>query len=279
MEQVLTRVAPELGRMFSRMRQHDLLDLSSRKGKMPGGEEWFFPITNLPYIHLNAVGSTDDILTLLHECGHAFHDVMSATQQSLVWNMGAPAEFSEFAAMSMTMLALPYLHQQRGGWLPEDQVNRMERGYLESVFVKWLPLAAMVDAFQHWVYTEAPQDLTAADLDAKWVELGERFQPVVDWSTLEGERASGWQQMRLLFSQPFYFIEYAFAHLGALTLWRNALDNPNATWQAYRHALTLGDTRPLAALFEAAGVQLLFDPAFVCETMEFVTTYLDQQNV
>ena len=58
---------------------------------------------------------------------------------------------------------------------------------------------------------------------------------------------------------PFYFIEYAIAYLGALQLWARVDDEPTTALADYKRALSLGGTRPLNELYEAAGVEFRFD--------------------
>lgn len=65
-------------------------------------------------------------------------------------------------------------------------------------------------------------------------------------------------------------LEYAFAWLGAVQIWRNALSDPRAALQKYRAALALGGTRPLPELFETAGARFAFDRETVGELMRFV---------
>ena len=57
---------------------------------------------------MNAVGLLDDVNTLLHEAGHAFH-AFAAHRQPLLWQRHPGAESAELASMSMELLAAPYL--------------------------------------------------------------------------------------------------------------------------------------------------------------------------
>ncbi|MCI0713473.1 MAG: M3 family metallopeptidase, partial [Chloroflexi bacterium] len=70
---IFHQVDPVLGEQFDDMRDHHLLDLDNRKGKAPGGFCQTYMHTRRPYIFMNAVGLDDDVQTLLHESGHAFH--------------------------------------------------------------------------------------------------------------------------------------------------------------------------------------------------------------
>ena len=269
---IFTRVAPALGEQFERMRK-TMLDLPSRQGKAPGGYCSSFPVTGLPYIFMNAVGTQDDVQTLLHEGGHAFHDIASAEAQPLIWNQGAPMEFCEVASMAMELLGSPYLSREQGGfYTPEDAVRAHQEHLARTV--QFLPYMAVVDGFQHWVYAEAPDDVTAADMDAQWDKLWARFMPGVDWSALEAMRMTGWHRKLHIFQIPFYYVEYGLAQLGALQVWRNALaDQANAV-RLYQGALALGDTRPLPELYEAAGARLAFDAETIGELARLVSQHL-----
>ncbi len=275
MARVFARVDPELGALFGRMRR-GFLDLGWRKGKSGGGEEWTFPVTGLPYVLLNKDGTDEGVSFLLHEMGHAFHDYLVLARRGLIWESNYPDEFAEFAAIALTYLAAPALARDRGGPYSAEDAARTGALALEEAVVKWLPLIALTDAFQHWLYAEAPEDAAPADLDAQWAALSARFMPWVDWDGLAAEQATGWQHVGLLFSQPFYYIEYGLAHLGALQVWRRAQADPAAAWRDYRAALALGATQSLPDLFDAAGARLPFDRAVVREVAQSLADHLDR---
>ena len=269
---IFSQVALELGAQFNALRPA-MLDLPSRKGKAPGGYCTAFPVTGLPYIFMNAVGTHDDVQTLLHEGGHAFHDIASGGE--LVWNQGAPIEFAEVASMGMEMLAMPYLAEDKGGFYSSADAARARQEHLERT-VQFLPYMAVVDGFQHWVYADAPDGVTAADMDAKWGELAARFMPGVDYTGLEDNRVTGWHRKLHLYQYPFYYVEYGLAQLGALQVWRNALANQEQAVADYRAALALGNTRPLPELFAAAGARLAFDRGTVAELALLVSSHLTE---
>jgi oligoendopeptidase F len=270
MVHIFQAIDPELGALFARMRT-GFLDLGWRRGKLDGGEEWLFPVTGLPYVHLNADGTVDGIWSLLHEMGHAFHDYRTLTQQQLVWDTWYPDEFAECAAMTLALLGGDFLSVERGGCYTPNDAARLV-GELIQHYLEWPTWGAMVDAFQHWVYVEAPADVRPADLDAHWMELSQRFAPWIDWSGLEAEHAAGWHQLGLVFRMPFYNIAYDLAQLGAVQIWRNAQRDRPAAWRAFREALALGNTRSLPELFATAGAQLPFDR----ETLRDLAKTVDQ---
>jgi oligoendopeptidase F len=271
---IFDQIDPELGSDFGRVRD-GFLDLGSRRNKAPGGYCSFFPKTGLPYIFMNAVGTHDDVQTLLHEGGHAFHAIASNEHQSLIWNIGAPSEFAEVASMGMEMLALPYLAASRGGFYTPEDAARAQEEHLERI-IQFFPYMAVVDGFQHWVYAEAGPDMTAADMDRQWAILWDRFLPGLDWDGFEAEKETGWHRKLHIFQYPFYYVEYGLAQLGALQVWRNAMTDQAAALGAYRSALALGNTRSLPELFEAAGAHLAFDADTVGELTALVAAHLPE---
>ena len=72
---------------------------------------------------MNAVGLLDDVMTLLHEAGHAFHAFASHAQP--LSGSGIPgSEAAELASMSMELLAAPHLAQPGGYFTPEERRQR-----------------------------------------------------------------------------------------------------------------------------------------------------------
>ncbi|MDQ4075606.1 MAG: M3 family oligoendopeptidase [Chloroflexota bacterium] len=262
-----------LGEQFDLLRD-GYLDLDARPNKAPGGYCRPLPVSQRSYIFMNAVGNHRNVQTLLHEGGHAFHN-QHAYHLPLLWMRRAPTEMAEVASMGMEMLAQPYLEKAQGGFYNEADANRARVEHLEKI-VTFLPYMAVVDAFQHWVYTEAPEEVMADDLDAKWAELWDRFMVGIDYEGLEEVKETGWHRKRHIFVYPFYYIEYGLAQVGALQLWHNSLEDPKTTLTAYREALSLGGIRPLPELFKAAGIRFAFDRRTLGELMELVEKKRDE---
>jgi oligoendopeptidase F len=249
------RVAPEFGAEFQRMMSERLLDLESRKGKAPGGYCETLHHRGRPFIFMNAVGLVDDVNTLLHEAGHAFH-AFASHPLPLIWQRHPGAEAAELASMSMELLAAPHLTGP-DGFYTDEEGRAAEIEHLEDVLIA-LPHIASVDAFQHWIYTSGNGG-DAAARDAAWLEIRDRFERGVDWRGLDEERIARWYRQLHIFLYPFYYIEYGLAQLGALQVWRNSLRDPVNAVQAYRNALALGATRSLPEIYAAAGATLMFD--------------------
>jgi oligoendopeptidase F len=267
-ETIFSDVAPELGRQFAYLRAHGLLDLANRKGKAPGGYQTTLEADRLPFIFMNAVGLDGDVRTLLHEGGHAFHALASRTEPLAAYRE-SPIEFCEVASMSMELLGARNL----GVFYTEADANRSYRHLLEEIILI-LPWIATVDAFQHWIYTNATH--SRDDRRAAWAAIHERFSGVVGWSGYEPVRANLWHRQLHIFLYPFYYIEYGIAQLGALQIWQRARGDRRQAVADYRRALAIGGARPLPELFAAAGIRFDFSQQTLAPLMEAVKQELEE---
>ena len=272
-QRVFNSLDPVLGELFGSLMAEDL-DLESRKGKGPGGFCDFHPATHKAYIFMNAVGTHDDVQTLLHEGGHAFHALLSDRAQPMFWNLHGPMEFCEVASMGMEMLAQPHLERAKGGFYSPEDARRARRDHLLDAVVKFLPYMTVVDAFQHWLYVDASLEVTINQINSIWADLHQRYLPDVDFAGIEEGLAFRWQRQSHLFTAPFYYIEYGIAQLGAVQVWQNATLDEKKAVQQYRAALERGNTAGLRELFETAGLKLAFDAPHVAGLMALVREHL-----
>ena len=150
--------------------------------------------------------------------------------------------------------------------------DRAKRTLLEGI-VRFLPWMAIVDGFQHWLYTNPGH--SRGDRTAVWLATLDRFAGEVDWTGYEDVRAASWQRQLHLFHAPFYYIEYGIAQLGALQLWTKAKQDPRRALTNYKTGLRLGGTRPLPDLFNAAGIRFDFSEQTLRPLMDAIEEELD----
>ncbi|MBK9636771.1 MAG: M3 family oligoendopeptidase [Bacteroidetes bacterium] len=257
-------IDPFLGSCMSQMKQANRLDLDSRKGKAPGGYNYPLYETGLPFIFMNSTNSLRDMVTLVHEGGHAVQSIVDRPLD-LVDFKNLPSEIAELASMSMELISME--HWQH--YFENDQELKMaKRKHLEDV-LKGLPWIACVDAFQHWIYTNPNH--TVEERTEAWLKTYERFgSKSVDWSGVEFVKKILWQKQLHIYEVPFYYIEYGFAQLGAIALWRNYRLNPSQTIKQYLDALKMGYTASISEVYEKAGVRFDFSEDYVRELAGFV---------
>lgn len=264
-----TRLDPFLGDCLRIMKSMGHLDLESRKGKAPGGYNYPLDEIGVPFIFMNATSNLRDMVTLLHEGGHAVHSLVTR-ELPLNSFKHPPSEVAELASMSMELLTMDYWDEF---FANEEDLRRAKIQHLESI-IETLPWVATVDKFQHWMYenpSHSPQERTDA-----WVRIYEEFTDnVVDWSGLEKFKAYLWQRQLHIYEVPFYYIEYGIAQLGAIGVWKNYRENPQAGLQGYMDALRLGYTAPIGKIYEAAHVPFDFSKVHITNLMNFVRSELN----
>jgi oligoendopeptidase F len=251
---VFDRTDKEFANDFRRMVELKLLDLESRKGKAPGGYNSELYEARLPFIFMNAVGRDQDMRTLLHESGHAFH-VFETRKQNMLYmyrSEALPMEFAEVASQAMEFLAGEHLE----GTFYDKLDNQRIRGEHIIDALRLLPWVATIDAFQHWVYTHPGH--SRQERTDYWLKLRRRFGGLESYEGFEESARYRWQRQLHLYLVPFYYIEYGIALLGALGVWLNYRKDPKKAIENYKKALRLGGSRPLPELFNTAGVPFKF---------------------
>lgn len=264
------QLRPFFGDCLQVMKNMGRLDLDSRKNKAPGGYNCPLAETGVPFIFMNAAGQMKDLTTIVHEGGHAIHSFLSHNL-SLSSFKEYPMEIAEVASMSMELFSMDHWEIFFSN---PDELRRAKLQQLERA-INIFPWIATVDKFQHWIY-ENPQH-TVEERTEAWVRIMDEFSPGnIDWSGHENYRASNWQRQLHLFEVPFYYIEYGIAQLGAIAMWKQYKENPEQALDNYMKALSLGYTKTLRELYEAAGIRFDFSPAYVKELAGFVQKEIDR---
>lgn len=263
-------INPQLGEKLSIMKANNLFDVESRKGKAPGGYNYPLAETGAPFIFMNSANSLRDLTTMVHEGGHAIHTFLTA---NLALNdfKHCPSEVAELASMSMELISMDkwdvYFNNE------EDLISAKKEQLIDVL--KTLPWVAVIDQFQHWIYTNPNH--TAADREETFKQIYSRFGAgFADWTDFDAQFGNLWQKQLHLFEVPFYYIEYAIAQLGAIAIWKNYKENPQQALSQYLAALALGYTKPMNEIYETAGIKFDFSAAYVKELANFVKTELEK---
>ncbi|CAM3655311.1 M3 family oligoendopeptidase [Mucilaginibacter galii] len=264
------RISPYLGERLEIMKANGLFDVESRKGKAPGGYNYPLAETGAPFIFMNSANTFRDLTTMVHEGGHAVHTFLTADLELNDFKH-CPSEVAELASMSMELISMDnwdvYFEN-------EEELKRAKRDQLIDV-LKTLPWVAVVDQFQHWLYTN-PDHTDEQRTDA-WKQIFERFGAgFIDWSEYPEAEANLWQKQLHIFEVPFYYIEYGMAQLGAIAVWKNYKENPEKGLQQYLDALKLGYTKTIKEIYETAGIKFDFSAGYVKDLAEFVKGELDK---
>lgn len=258
------KLDPYFANCLKTMDEMGYLDLDSKEGKAPGGYNYPLYEIGVPFIFMNSVGAQRDLVTMVHEGGHAIHSFLSRDLE-ITGFKSLPSEVAELASMSMEMLTMNLWDEF---YKNEDDLKRAKKEQLESI-LKILPWIAQIDEFQHWVY-ENPKH-TIKERHEKWVQISKEYGTgLTDWSGFEDMQATAWQRQMHLFEVPFYYIEYGIAQLGALGVWKNSISNLNSAIEKYKNALSLGYTKTIPEIYATAGIKFDFTENYLTELAEFV---------
>ena len=252
----------DLGEKFQKLVEMDSLDLETRKGKAPGGYQYYLEKSRVPFIFMNSSGFQRDLETMIHEAGHAFHSLYCSDLE-LIEERNYPIEFAEVASMSMELLT----HDGWGHFYNKEDASRARKSHLEGVLFL-LPWICTIDSFQHWIYSNPNR--SREERTEVWLSIRDRFGIQLDWSEHSDFREISWQQQGHLYGAPFYYIEYGIAQLGSLQLWKTNRINPKKALNDYKDSMKLGNTKTLPELFEAADLDFRFDESHVSSLIDTV---------
>ena len=266
---VFKKIDPYFADCLSTMDEMNHLDLESKAGKAPGGYNYPLYEIGVPFIFMNAAGAHRDVITMIHEGGHAVHSFLSRDLE-LTSFKDVPSEVAELASMSMELLSMPYWEEF---YEDADDLQRAKREHLEDIICV-LPWIACIDAFQHWIY-ENPKH-AVEERTAAWLELRKRFgNPHVDWSGFEFAHESAWHRQLHLFEVPFYYIEYGMAQLGAIQMYHRYVNNHDEAIENYKNALSLGYTKSIPEIYKAGNISFDFSASKIKELMSFTENILN----
>jgi oligoendopeptidase F len=261
-------IDPKLSEYIKIMRAMGHFDVESRKGKALGGYNYPLEEIGVPFIFMNATDSLRDLVTMVHEGGHAIHS-FEVRNYPINAFRNPTMEVAELASMSMELISMEH-------WAVffanEKELKRAKIEHLEDILTV-LPWIATVDKFQHWIYENPGHSVE--ERKSAWNRInGEFSDKVTDWTGFDHFRAYSWQRQLHIFEVPFYYIEYGMAQLGAISVWRNYKNDPKKGLDGYLAALKLGYTKTIKEIYEAANIKFDFSKAYIAELMDFVKAEL-----
>ena len=265
------RLRPYYGECLRTMKAMKHLDLESKEGKAPGGFNYPLYEIGVPFIYMNAVGSQRDLVTMVHEGGHAIHSFLSR-DLPLADFKSVPSEVAELASMSMELISMDTWDEFYDN---QEELNRAKKEQMQKV-LEGLPWIAAIDRFQQWIYT-TPH--TADERRTEWENImSELSSSLVNWDGHEKAHQNIWQRQLHLYEVPFYYIEYGMAQLGAIAMWRSYKQLGSTALDNYDAALKLGYTKSIGELYQTAGIEFNFSQEYVKELAEFIKTELASMN-
>lgn len=263
-------LSPETGEFIDFMYENELMDLLSKKGKGGGGFCTSLPEYKSPFIFANFNGTSGDVEVMTHEAGHAFAYYMGRNQVPQE-NSQPTLEACEIHSMSMEFLAWPWASEFFAG-----DAEKFRYAHLSGA-ITFLPYGAMVDHFQHEVYSNP--DIGEQGRHELWRGLLKIYMP---WMRLDdlpfyGE-GKGWQRQMHIYQSPFYYIDYCLAQTVALELWTLSTENHRSGWEKYLSFTKLSGTMDFMQLIGSAGLASPFDSETLSNVARASESWLNSCN-
>jgi oligoendopeptidase F len=222
-----------------------------------------------PYILLNYLGSSRDVMTLAHELGHGVHQVLAAEQGPLLCD--TPLTLAETASVFGEMLTFRSLLAKEDR---PEQRRALLAGKVEDMLNTVVRQIAFHD-FERQVHDERKDGEIALDRICEiWMQVqNESLGPAF---TFDDEYKYYWTYISHFLHVPFYVYAYAFGDCLVNALYRVYTAGTVPDFEAkYLDLLKAGGTLRHKELLAPFGLDAS-DPSFWVRGMETLTELIDE---
>jgi oligoendopeptidase F len=244
------------------------IDAPSRPGKSPGAFAHPTVPSAHPYVLLNYLGKTRDVMTLAHELGHGVHQVLAAKQGPLM--ASTPLTLAETASVFGEMLTFQALlrqttdHKKRKALLAskvEDMINTVVRQIAFYTFERKL----------HTARKEG--ELTPEQINAIWLDV--QAESLGDGIRFGEGYESFWTYIPHFIHSPFYVYAYAFGDCLVNSLYARYRESEQGFQEKYFDMLKAGGTRHHSELLKPFGLDAA-DPGFWDKGLSVISGMIDE---
>jgi oligoendopeptidase F len=260
--------APEMADIARTFFDRNWIDAPSRPGKSPGAFAHPTVPSAHPYVLLNYLGKTRDVMTLAHELGHGVHQVLAAKQGPLM--ASTPLTLAETASVFGEMLTFQALLRQttdakkRKTLLAskvEDMINTVVRQIAFYTFERKL----------HSARKEG--ELTPDQINAIWLEV--QAESLGDGIRIGEGYESFWTYIPHFIHSPFYVYAYAFGDCLVNSLYARYRESEQGFQEKYFDMLKAGGTKHHSELLKPFGLDAA-DPGFWDKGLSVISGMIDE---
>jgi oligoendopeptidase F len=244
------------------------IDAPSRPGKTPGAFAHPTVPSAHPYVLLNYLGKTRDVMTLAHELGHGVHQVLAARQGALM--ASTPLTLAETASVFGEMLTFQALlrgttdAKKRKALLAsktEDMINTVVRQIAFYTFERKIHAARKDGEL-------TPDQINAIWLDVQRESLGDGIEFGPGYETF-------WTYIPHFIHSPFYVYAYAFGDCLVNSLYARYRESAAGFQEKYFAMLKAGGTKHHSELLKPFGLDAT-DPAFWQKGLSVISGMIDE---
>ena len=260
--------APEMAEIARNFFDRNWIDAPSRPGKAPGAFAHPTVPSAHPYVLLNYLGKTRDVMTLAHELGHGVHQVLAAKQGPLM--ASTPLTLAETASVFGEMLTFQALLKQttdpkkRKVLLAskvEDMINTVVRQIAFYTFERKVHEARKEGEL-------TPEQINAIWLDVQAESLGDGINFGEGYETF-------WTYIPHFIHSPFYVYAYAFGDCLVNSLYARYRESEQGFQEKYFAMLKAGGTKHHSELLKPFGLDAA-DPKFWDKGLSVISGMIDE---
>jgi oligoendopeptidase F len=260
--------APEMAAIARTFFDRNWIDAPSRPGKAPGAFAHPTVPSAHPYVLLNYLGKTRDVMTLAHELGHGVHQVLAAGQGALM--AATPLTLAETASVFGEMLTFQALlkgttdPRKRKALLAskvEDMINTVVR---QIAFY----------TFERQVHTARKEgELTPDQINEIWMSV--QAESLGDGIRFGAGYETFWTYIPHFIHSPFYVYAYAFGDCLVNSLYARYREGEHGFQERYFEMLKAGGTRHHSELLKPFGLDAT-DPQFWDKGLSVISGMIDE---
>lgn len=260
--------SPELADLAQKFFDNPWIDAPVRAGKASGAFAHPTVVSCHPYVLVNYLGKTRDVMTLAHELGHGVHQLLAAEQGELLSH--TPLTLAETASVFGEMLTFQSLLSQE---TDPGRRKALLAGKVEDMLNTVVRQIAFYD-FERRIHAERRTgELTADRIGEIWMEVAtESLGPAVN---LADGYETYWTYVSHFIHAPFYVYAYAFGDGLVNALYARYQEGDPGFQQRYFDMLRAGGAKHHSELLAPFGLDAA-DPAFWDQGLSLIESMIDE---
>ncbi len=244
------------------------IDAPVRPGKTPGAFSHPTVPSAHPYVLLNYMGKTRDVMTLAHELGHGVHQVLAAGQGALM--ASTPLTLAETASVFGEMLTFQALLRQTTDAKKrkillaskvEDMINTVVRQIAFYTFERKVHAARKEGEL-------TPDKINEIWMSVQHESLGDSIEFGPGYETF-------WTYIPHFIHSPFYVYAYAFGDCLVNSLYARYQESESGFQEKYFTMLKAGGTKHHSELLKPFGLDAA-DPKFWQKGLSVISGMIDE---
>ncbi|MFN4143940.1 M3 family oligoendopeptidase [Aestuariivirga sp.] len=260
--------APEMADIARAFFDRNWIDAPSRPGKAPGAFAHPTVPSAHPYVLLNYLGKTRDVMTLAHELGHGVHQVLAAQQGPLM--AATPLTLAETASVFGEMLTFQALLNQTADPVKRKVLLASKAEDMINTVVRQIAFYS----FERRVHTARKEgELTPEQIGAIWLEV--QAESLGDGIRLGEGYETFWTYVPHFIHSPFYVYAYAFGDCLVNSLYARYRESEQGFREKYFEMLKAGGTKHHSELLRPFGLDAT-DPGFWDKGLSVISGMIDE---